>query len=95
MKEVSVSLKTGGHCIQSAAKIEFRRITMIILEFTDDTVPQILTDQLELLTEFLENTDFNGLRASDERYAGIIDAVCTLSRDEDGKPVIKINQQFK
>ena len=90
MKKVFVILKTGGHCIQSAAKNEFRRITMIILESTSDTVPQVLTEQLELLTDFLENTDFNRLRGSDGRYEGITDAICTLSRGEDGKPEVTI-----
>ena len=90
MMEVSIKLKTGGHCIQSAAKIEFRRITMMILEATDDTVPQVLTEQLELLTDFLESTDFNRLRGSDDRYAGITDAICILARGEDGKPFLKV-----
>ncbi len=89
MKEVSVQLKTGGHCIQSAAKIELRRLSLVILYSPDDNVPPVLTEQFELLEEFLKNTDFNELRASDERYSGITDAICILSRDKDGNPVIK------
>jgi len=90
MKEVSVLLKTGGHCIQSAAKTELRRISLVILYSPDNNVPPDLIEQFELLEDFLNNTDFNMLRASDERYAGIVDAVCDLGRSEDGKPVIKV-----
>jgi len=90
MKNVIVQLKTGGHCIQGAAKVEFRRITQLILESTEDMVSPVLVEQFELLTEFLENADFNKLRASDERYAGITEAICILRRGDDGKPVVEI-----
>jgi hypothetical protein len=89
MKEVTVHLKTGGHCIQSAAKSELRRISLVILYSPDDNAPPVLTEQFKLLEGFIENTDFNKLRASDERYTGITDAICILSRDRDGNPVIK------
>lgn len=90
MKKLTVQLKTGGHCIKSAAKNELKRISLIILSSDDDNLPSVLTEQYELLEEFLNNTDFNKLRASDEIYAGIKEGLCTLSRGEDGKPVIRI-----
>lgn len=90
MKEVTVQLKTGGHCIQSAAKIELRLIALSVLYSPDDIPPPVLTEQFELLEEFLKNTDFKVLRTSDERYAGIEDAICILSRGKDNKPVIAI-----
>lgn len=91
MKKVSVLLKTGGHCIQTAAKNELRRITDLILESGDDNIPSPAAEQVELLTEFLMNTDFNRLRASDDRFAGITGAECILERNSAGKPVV----QFK
>ncbi len=90
MGKTSVLLTTGGHCIQSAAKDEFRRITRIILDSADNDILPVLAEQLELLKEFLENTDFNTLRASDERLAGIIDAECILERNGNGKPVVTV-----
>ena len=95
MKQVSVQLKTGGHCIHCAAQIEFRHIAQLIMESTEDTVPPVLAEQIELLTEFLENTDFNALRASDPRFEGIKTGFCTLTRGADGKPVITVSDSFK
>ena len=95
MKHVSVQLKTGGHCIHCAAQIEFRRIAQLIMESTEETVPPVLAEQLELLTEFLENTDFNALRASDPRFEGIKTGYCILTRGADNKPVISVSDDFK
>lgn len=90
MKGVTVQLKTGGHCIKRAAEDEMRRISALILDFTGDNVSTELTDRFLLLDEFLKNTDFNKLRFSDERLAGIVPAACILGRDERGKPVVKV-----
>lgn len=88
MKKTSVILKTGGHCIQSSAKNELSRITVIILNSEEGSVPLEIMERYELLEEFLKYTDFSRLRASDERYSGIIPGICIIVRDENGRPVI-------
>jgi hypothetical protein len=93
MENVSVILKTGEHCIQGAAKSEFRRITMMILESTGDEISPVLAEQIELLTDFLEKSDFGELRSSDERLAGTVEAVCILRRGTDGNTVIMFNDK--
>lgn len=90
MNEISILLKTGGHCIQTSAKNEFSRITDFILNSMDETVSPEVEYKLELLRDFLETSDFNNLRASDKRLSGITEGTCILSRGEDGKPAIKI-----
>ncbi len=93
MANVSVILKTGGHCIQAAAKSEFRRITLMILESTGDEISPVLAEQIELLTDFLEKSDFGELRSSDERLAGTVESVCILRRDANGNSVIMFDDK--
>ncbi len=93
MSDISVILKTGDHCIQGAAKSEFRKITMMILESTGDEISPVLAEQIELLTDFLEKSDFGELRSSDDRLSGTVETVCILKRDENGNPVIMFNDR--
>ena len=46
--------------------------------------------KLELLREFLEKSNFNDLRASDQRLAGDIESKVEITRDENGKPGVVI-----
>jgi len=91
MTKIQVTLHTGTHCVETEAKTMLRRITGLILETNDELAVRELGEQLELLNEFIGTTDFNKLRASDERYAGIVEAVCILSRGKDGNPVIEVS----
>lgn len=61
---------------------------MMILESTGDAISPVLADQIELLTDFLEKSNFNELRASDDRLSGVKESVCILKRDGNGNPVI-------
>lgn len=90
MKKVSVQLKTGGHCIQTSARNELRKISDAIMFSGNDEIIPGMAEQYKLLEDFLNHTDFNKLRASDERFAGIIEAVCTISRSDDGQTVIEV-----
>lgn len=94
MKKVSIQLKTGSCCIQSAAKRELRRISLEILYSAEENVSPVLSEQFELLEDFLKSTDFNKLRASDGRFAGIKDGLCILHRNDDDKPVITVRDSF-
>lgn len=90
VSELIIKLEAGGHCIHSAAKEELRRMAADILNSADDQVSPLMKENYELLEEFLTVTDFNALRASDQRYTGAADAVCILGRNADGRPVIRI-----
>ncbi len=90
MDSLIIKLKTGDHCIQTAAKNELRRISDIIMFAPEGNVSDTLGEQYELLEDFLNITDFNRLRSSDQRYAGITPSICILSRDDSGNPVISI-----
>ena len=89
MKDTTVTLHTGTHCIETAAKNEFRKIAESILSADDEKTVTVLSDQLELLREFIESSDFNSLRASDERLAGITPGLCIIGRNMAGIPVIR------
>lgn len=88
VREVTVTLHTGTHCIETGAKNEFRRLTALLLESCDEKDVIEPGRQLELLREFIETADWNGLRASDERLAGARPGACVIARDSDGKPAV-------
>lgn len=90
MYSVTVTLHTGSHCIETESKNMFRNTTLKLLETVDESAADVLGKQLELLREFLETADFNMLRSSDIRLAGLAEGTCILSRDENGKPVLEL-----
>lgn len=78
-----VNLSLHRHCIETAAKMEYRRL-MGDYFASDTTRSAEIEDKIALLKEFVESSDFPALRASDERLSGTIDSRVTLYRDEDG-----------
>ncbi len=90
MYNVTVILSTDGHCIETAAKIELRRITDRILQSCSDSIDNESERKIELLQQFLRNTDFNALRASDDRLAGMTPALCNLTWDEEKHTLLTI-----
>ncbi|HOP62670.1 MAG TPA: hypothetical protein PK358_08840 [Spirochaetota bacterium] len=88
MNNTNVKLHTGEHCIETSAKNEFRRLTSLLLESDTGNVEADLEQKIELLLHFLENSDFNTLRASDERLSGITPAECILTWNCDHEPVV-------
>lgn len=87
MGKVIVYLNTDGHCIQTAARSELKRLTDNIL-LTDDATTELM-EQVGLLTSFLQTADFNKLRATDTRLAGIDSSEFTLSRGDDGQYLLE------
>ncbi|HPS58601.1 MAG TPA: hypothetical protein PK514_10895 [Spirochaetota bacterium] len=87
--EVTVTLHTGTHCIETGAKNEFRRLTTLLLESCDERDVIESGRQLELLREFIGTADFNKLRSSDERLAGISPGKCVIAWSRDGKAAVK------
>ncbi len=86
MDEHTVTLYMKGHCIETEAKRELRRITELLISTDDESVIKIAAASLELLREFLETADFNSLRSSDERLAGIRPGCCKIGYDSAGRP---------
>ena len=89
MRDVTVTLFTGAHCIETESKNEFRKLTGLLLETDDESAADVMGEQLELLREFIGTADFNALRSSDERLAGIRPGACVIARGGDGKPVVR------
>jgi len=90
MNNITVTLHTGGHCIETSAKNEFRRLTDQLLESDSGNIDHTLELKIELLLHFLENSDFNMLRASDERLAGITPAECIIRWDNNKHSVVML-----
>ena len=89
MKEISVELNTGAHCIESAAKNEFRAITGILLSSDDEALNEDLGRKIELLRDFIAGADFNYLRGSDTILSGEVPGVCVIARNKSGLAEIK------
>lgn len=92
MNNITITLRTGEHCIETSAKIELRKLTDLILESDMENADADMEQRIELLLHFLENSDFNMLRASDERFAGITPAECTVKWDENNRSIVLINE---
>lgn len=88
MRDVTVTLHTGTHCVETEARNEFRRLTSLLLGSCDGPDVTEAGRQLELLREFIETADFNTLRSSDERLAGIRPGTCVIEWDGSGKPSV-------
>ncbi len=84
---VEVRLGLVGHCVETAAKMEFKRLMDALFEEAGDTVE--LEARIELVRAFLEEADFPALRASDARLAGEEESTAILSRGTDGGFLIK------
>lgn len=77
-------LHLKDHCIQTAAKQESRRIVSALLELDESSERfKQLADDLELVTSFLENSDFRKMRAERPELAGGCDIHVELMLDAD------------
>jgi hypothetical protein len=77
-------LRLRDHCIEAAAKQERRRVVSALLEVDESTERfRQLGDDLELITSFLENSDFRRMRSDRPELAGGSDIFVELTRDED------------
>lgn len=88
MNSIIVILNTGGHCIETSAKNEFRRLTDLLLQSDTDNIDSDLEQKIELLLHFLKNSDFNMLRSSDERLAGITPSECLVKWDNNKNSIV-------
>ncbi len=57
-------LKLEGHCIETAARIECRRLEYVLFDLREDDPDRPpVADRLGIIQRFLERTDFMSLRA--------------------------------
>ncbi len=83
-----VYLRLDGHCVETAARGEFKRLLDRYFSVPDEA--EDMEECLELLREFIEKSDFPTLRSSDERLSGAVACTVTVYRDESGEPSIMI-----
>lgn len=79
----SLTLKLNGQCIETCAKKELNR--MMDDYFTIDDTEGMLDENIEMLREFVETTNFEKLKKSDARLNGNDNSSVKLSRDKNGK----------
>jgi hypothetical protein len=78
---VRVELHTGDHCIETAAKNEFRRLMDSYFAAPPGRQEQGIEEKLALLRDFLDTSDFPALRASDPRLSGYRESRIRITRD--------------
>lgn len=85
---VVVSLNIKHHCIETAARMELNRLMETY--FKTDDVEGELDGKIELIRDFLEKSDFPGLRSSDPRLSGESESEVILSRNGTGAIVLRV-----
>lgn len=76
-----VKLHIKDHCIETAAKLEFKRLMDKYFETDNDT--GTLEDKIEVLREFIETADFVYLRGNDPRLSGEVETVVFIKKEND------------
>ena len=87
--KIIVTLHLNGHCIETEAKNQLHKLSVLILN--SDNVTSELENQYKLLYDFITIADFKALRSMDERLNGLIPLTCELIKDDEGKTQLKIN----
>ncbi len=79
MPPLNIKIHLKDYCIETGIKKKLKELTYSYLEGYDEE--NSILQEIELLQEFIKQTDFPGLRTSDERLAGIRESFVTISRD--------------
>lgn len=77
-----VKLHIKDHCIETAAKHEFKLLMDKYFESNNETGS--IENQIEVLREFLETADFAQMRRSDPKLSGEVESVVYLKKDDNG-----------
>ena len=85
---VTVNLHIRNHCIETEARREFNRL--MDTYFNTDDVEGELDQKIELLRDFLENSDFPKLRSSDQRFSGGQESNVVIKRNKRGRIVLEV-----
>jgi uncharacterized protein YbgA (DUF1722 family) len=83
--ENNVHLHLGSHCIETVSK---KKLKELMDQYFEGGGPADIEEQIQILREFMEQSDFAFLRSSDHRLAGEEDAQVRLHRGTDGKIVM-------
>ena len=81
--EATIVLDLSEHCIETAAKREYRRLVDVAMSLEADD--QDLEEKLTLLKDFLEKTDFRQLRGQRPDLAGGLPVRVSVSRLRSGR----------
>ena len=79
--ESVVKLYLKNHCIETEAKMEYRRL--LGLFFSEDNPAAELSERIEILRIFIEQENFSALRSSDNRLCGMSESTVNLERKGD------------
>jgi len=82
----SVLIHLDGHCIETGAKREYKRL--LDDYFCSRGDPADLESGINLVGEFIKKSDFRALRSSDRRLDGTESCTVLLERIENGGIVI-------
>jgi hypothetical protein len=74
-------IPTLEHCIETAAKMEFNRLTGLYLDLGKEDAD--IETKLELLRDFLETADFRSLRQDSSFYLLVGETVKFIITDKD------------
>ncbi len=80
-----MELHVGDHCIETASRKKLKQLMDLYFE---DSGPADIEEQILVLQDFLEQSDFAALRSSDSRLSGEEESRVWLRRDESGKVVL-------
>ena len=90
-KSCEIRLSLSGHCVETAARNEFKRLMDGYFAGTGESGG--IEERLALLREFIETSDFQALRASDERLSGAVECAVIVYRDGRGGAALRIAGQ--
>ena len=78
-------LKLEGHCIETAARVECRRLEFLMFDLPerDPDLPPV-ADRLGIIQRFLEKTDFRALRAQRPELDGRTKMKVVVWEKQDG-----------
>jgi len=90
MASVVIKLHLKNHCIETAANKQLKSLTGQYFESSgsDDEI----LEKIELLQEFIKESDFPGLRAGDERLSGIVELFVNISRDSSNNFILSVEE---
>jgi len=83
----TVILNLSKHCIETTAKNELKRLSD---EYLTEQVEESSIKKMELLLNFLENSNFQNLRSSSDNLSGEIKSTVELYYDSTGNVQLKI-----
>lgn len=84
----AINIHLKNRCIETESKNLFKKM-MDDYFTTDDEVGEF-EQKIELLREFIENSDFKSLRASDDRLNGSEESIVMLKKTDNGSIQIDI-----